>query len=691
MVNHLWLEDCFSQWRILSLNDPRYTCFPPGLDLSSEIGRRGIKISHDAVELDLLAKESGTTATASTAENGTSAVGVVGNEDVGTLKKAGSLKKVVAASVLSDGTASAKEVEDVVEFEGTDGDDDIFMDVDPEPQVRKEKGKKVISGDEMDVDIDSGDNQRAKDSSSPKKNQKPKSSSKSLVPSPSKSKNKHLGTVLVTSSDEHDARAASNKPWSSESGAKTAAQGRSNAAELWRQDEVEVEHSQKRSNIKETRPVGRTAKRIQSEEEDSDAVFLIGPPVTPKKYTPKTPQNPRARNKSHSKSRPVDEDIDMDDIQVVSPIRKKSRARKSTPRAPSRSSPVRTRSQSRTRKPVAPPLSIDDTEDDNEHEEPPRQRTLQRAASKSNTENDDEAPRGRPLAKASSVKSAGRTPRRHSSQAYVSLPTNKEIKQRERERSRHGTPARPIGRKESTDVEDISPKRGRPPGRTLSRTQSKSKSKSKTRPVVEVETLSELSPSPSPSPVPQRFVKPKTPHRGVVAEAGPSKKVLDTPSTVGRTPSRRSAATKATQRLRDEIMPDVLSFQKQMKRGVVKGSWEEKERTNDKEKFKGKGKKRLSVEDDDDGGTSIVGETDDEREKKKRKIEVPSAKKGRKGKSKGKNEGEGGDDDVSMMDEGDSRRPQKATKKLGSSKLRYGDHLIISYVSLRKSHIFFQR
>ena len=42
-----------------------------------------------------------------------------------------------------------------------------------------------------------------------------------------------------------------------------------------------------------------------------------------------------------------------------------------------------------------------------------------------------------------------------------------------------------------------------------------------------------------------------------------------------RTPSKRSAANKAMKKLHDVIMPDVVSFQKEMKRGAVRSAWED--------------------------------------------------------------------------------------------------------------------
>jgi mediator of DNA damage checkpoint protein 1 len=43
VVNHTWLEDCFIQWRNLSVGLEKYVVFPPGLDFSDNLGERGIQ------------------------------------------------------------------------------------------------------------------------------------------------------------------------------------------------------------------------------------------------------------------------------------------------------------------------------------------------------------------------------------------------------------------------------------------------------------------------------------------------------------------------------------------------------------------------------------------------------------------------------------------------------------------------
>ncbi|KAI0246563.1 hypothetical protein BJV78DRAFT_1253485 [Lactifluus subvellereus] len=43
VVNHTWLEDCFVQWRNLSVGLEKYVVFPPGLDFSDHLGERGVQ------------------------------------------------------------------------------------------------------------------------------------------------------------------------------------------------------------------------------------------------------------------------------------------------------------------------------------------------------------------------------------------------------------------------------------------------------------------------------------------------------------------------------------------------------------------------------------------------------------------------------------------------------------------------
>lgn len=125
-----------------------------------------------------------------------------------------------------------------------------------------------------------------------------------------------------------------------------------------------------------------------------------------------------------------------------------------------------------------------------------------------------------------------------------------------------------------------------------------------------------------------------------------------TPGTVQRTPSRRAAASKATRRLHEEIMPDVVNFQKQLKNGAVKGAWESDVREGASEKSKGK--KRAS--DGDAGALSV----DEEQRPEKKRQKTGAVKEG-KGKTQGKQAGKGAREEEE--DEGETSDPSEARSR----------------------------
>jgi len=99
-------------------------------------------------------------------------------------------------------------------------------------------------------------------------------------------------------------------------------------------------------------------------------------------------------------------------------------------------------------------------------------------------------------------------------------------------------------------------------------------------------------------------------------------------SVSSRTGPRRSAANKATRRLREEIMPDVNKFQNELKRGTVRAVGELEAR---KERGKGqahenidlsaaKGKKRVPAGEDEGSGSEV------DRGRKKKRLSTTSAK-----------------------------------------------------------------
>ncbi|KAI0744292.1 hypothetical protein C8Q80DRAFT_889499 [Daedaleopsis nitida] len=160
---------------------------------------------------------------------------------------------------------------------------------------------------------------------------------------------------------------------------------------------------------------------------------------------------------------------------------------------------------------------------------------------------------------------------------------------------------------------------------------------SKTKKPARPPSTSESAPSSPPPPPATRSTRRTLPAN---AEAGPSRASTSTsPSKLARTPSKRSAATKATQKLHDVIMPDLVSFQKEMKKGAVRPAYERDQQELLKSASKGKtplmkGRKRPSMgsaaEDEDDEEV----EEDDMPERKKRKTsEVEETERG-KGKKK---------------------------------------------------------
>lgn len=102
------------------------------------------------------------------------------------------------------------------------------------------------------------------------------------------------------------------------------------------------------------------------------------------------------------------------------------------------------------------------------------------------------------------------------------------------------------------------------------------------------------------------------------ARQSPSSKLV-------RTPSKRSAANKATRKLREEVMPDVMNFQQEMKKEKGKGRDRRESRDDDGSVSAKSARKRHSdVHADDDGESEI-----DRRLSKKKKLGENGEKKRR--------------------------------------------------------------
>jgi hypothetical protein len=141
IVNHIWLEDCFIQWKNFSVGLGKYIDFPAGTDFAMILGERGpgrIVLGDLEREEELLAGD----ADRDKVGEGTVAVEVDGEkvvspkrkEGTGTPKEKGSAKKKRKPGSAEQpvGTStSAKEAREVEEVVGIfDGDGDAMMDVD---------------------------------------------------------------------------------------------------------------------------------------------------------------------------------------------------------------------------------------------------------------------------------------------------------------------------------------------------------------------------------------------------------------------------------------------------------------------------------------------------------------------------------------------------------------------------------
>ena len=133
--------------------------------------------------------------------------------------------------------------------------------------------------------------------------------------------------------------------------------------------------------------------------------------------------------------------------------------------------------------------------------------------------------------------------------------------------------------------------------------------------------------SPSPAPAKRKTkAKPPKPH----AEPTPEPSVVGSTSQSGADPAhdsgeavsgvrpRRGAAVRADSKLRNDIMPDLMNYEKDRKRGVVRGAWEKgegsllvapRDPTEETEGWRPtpRGKKRLSMGGDEEEDESEKG------------------------------------------------------------------------------------
>jgi mediator of DNA damage checkpoint protein 1 len=131
VVNHTWLEDCFIQWRNLSVGLEKYVVFPPGLDFSDHLGERGIQreVILEALP-DLIAEMA-------LAQDKATSVGEATNDRDGAISSPMTLKSLNARKANKTKDAAG----------GTDPEDRV--DIDPQMQPTDSPGARK---DHMQVD-----------------------------------------------------------------------------------------------------------------------------------------------------------------------------------------------------------------------------------------------------------------------------------------------------------------------------------------------------------------------------------------------------------------------------------------------------------------------------------------------------------------------------------------------------------
>ncbi|TBU24360.1 hypothetical protein BD311DRAFT_702198 [Dichomitus squalens] len=605
IVNHTWVEDCFVQWRRLTPAREKYIVFPPGVDFSTVLAERGIgRISWEPGQLEDMqrASEAGADEDVEMHEEA--------GEQGATPRRSRRKSKSASASpakvkkkrraeqdndeegeggVLHGTAQSAGEVEEAVAMDENEGEVSVGaqMDVDASFSDLKPKGRRQAR-DEMDIDGDEEEDAGAGPSQSP-----------------------------VTKRDPPTKRPAPEK----EAATKVPAKRKLVRRYTPRKTDDEAEPDEDAEDVTPPRdavttpsPVKRhaktygsaKAKRVQRERDD-DAQTESPSPV-------KKPQSTRW------KAAPADEDVatveESSDDQL--PVAKtRARAKKQEARKPVNTRAAKSKEKAKAKEQPAAQS---------------KKHKLLELSSDSESESTEEDIRsvlgdllpngkGKARAGATSPTKVGRTPQRLDS---VLVPTVAEV---------YGSPARQSGKVSPQKVgpskktaksapadedEDAAPARG-------------GKTKKPTRAAAPSESGRSEPPPPAATKAGRKSSSIEN------AEAGPSRastSTLASPEKMTRTPSKRSAATKATRKLHDVIMPDVVSFQKEMKRGAVRASREGTADAKDSAKTPAPargGKKRRSI-----GSEGVRSEEDDDEMPERKKQKPNEVEDAAKGAAKGK-------------------------------------------------------
>lgn len=544
IVNHTWLEDCFTQWRALTPAQERYIAFPPRVDFSELISARatGGKVVLEPAELEALARE-GVEGEGEEVQEVEGAREGEGDLEAGPKVKARAGKEnrpppasVAGPSASASANVSMREVEEAVAG-GAPGEVSVGEFLETDIQV-EDAQKRPGPDEEMDVDQEE-----------------------------------------ETEMDLEKPRSKGSSPRKYQSRAK--ALRRRGATRQGGEEEDEDEEARPSTSKSPERQKNKPARSRFISDSDSDVEMDADSPLRGKasKAAAKKSTNAPPKGKGSSSKAVISLDSDEEAMDVDSPVKPKAKTKPTAKDAQPKIGPPKA-APKRAKRAVG--------WSSQEDEDGPSSRAPRSAAKSTRSAVPESVPPDSPA----SSKPKAKPVRREVAVVIPPLaspgPSNVNRKPRTKRQPLRAaaaeSPASPGKRgrtaREREDSDGESEREASPPIQKPRRKKDKDKDKS-------------------------------TPETEEDSGAG---RAVEAPGTVGRTPSRRAAASKATRRLHEEIMPDVVNFQKQLKSGAVKGAWESEASAGASEKSRGK--KRASVGDRD---AEVEVREDDEPEKKRQK------------------------------------------------------------------------
>ncbi|KAI0355785.1 hypothetical protein OH77DRAFT_1424737 [Trametes cingulata] len=569
IVNHTWIEDCFVQWRRLTPAREKYIVFPPGVDFSKVLAERGL----GRIAWDPAQLEEMFRA----ADAGAGAhpeVDADGRASPSSTKRVSASASPKKGSPTKASPAKGKKKRHLEELEVEEVPTGTAASAGEVEQAVAIDEAEVSLGGQMDVDADFADLANG-------------------------ARDDEMDVDEEAGPSKHpplSKRGPPSKRAAKEDGPSADAPTKRRLVRRFTPRNTDDEGSERADRAAVTTPSSKPPVRIYGSGKSGRAKPLSSPLSSPSPV--KKPQ---------SKRQPIsvpDEDVEMEEPSEVQAKPAKEKPKRKGPPGVRVIKALSDDAPAQPKKRTALDLLLEDSESDSSDEEDVRSvltdlvkngRTSRNGAARS----------------ADVAGKAGQTPQRLDS---VVVPTVESV---------YGSPTKKGATK--TSATTAAPKSTRnaaasmepPPAKKAARAPSPSESAAST-----------------PPPPPPRTARKAKAAPAEVPEAGPSRpSTSGTPARLMRTPSKRSAATKATQKLHDVIMPDVLSFQKELKSGAVRPAHElEKSASRGKAREteavaepKPKGKKRLSIGDED--------VEEEMPEKKKRKAGEAGA--GTKGRKKG--------------------------------------------------------